>query len=155
MKSKILILFLGSLLLVGAVSPAMAAEEPVGERINVLIEEPFTYPAGEPFFVGHGWSDAPLPQVPIGRFGFTLEVDGVDQGKGSLLNAGPGLTGGFWWRWWVFNFPEGMPAGDVTFTGHWLAPCEWAVEWFAYPDTCRTPNAMVEVLTAEHTVTFT
>ena len=72
MKSKILVLFLGSLLLVGAISPAMAAEEPVGDRIDVLYEEPSTYPAGEPFFVGHGWSDAPLPHVPIGRFGFTL-----------------------------------------------------------------------------------
>lgn len=154
MRSKIVFVLLACMLLVGMAAPAMAGEEPVGERINVLAGDPVEFSAGEAFHVLHGWFDFPATTQP-GRFDFTLEVDGIDQGKGKLFNFGPGLTGGVWNRLWLFNFPDGLEAGNHTFTGTWWAPCEVAVDAGLWTDTCVTPNAKVEALVLQHTVLFT
>ena len=154
MKSKLLLVLIACMLLVGMAVPASAAHEPTGEWINLLAGDPDTYPADEPFFIEHGFFGVPSQDVPVGRFGFSLEVDGVDQGKGKLTNISPGLTGEVWVRWWLFNFEDGMPAGDVTFTGYWYAPCQYSVDLGMYPGPCNTPNEQVVFWTAEHTVTF-
>lgn len=152
MKSKLLLVLVACMLLAGMAAPAMAAQEPVGDRINVLFGEPEEYPADEPFFVLHGWG----PVVPsltnaVGQVGFRLDVAGEDQGKGKLINwGGPDGLG----RLWLYNFEDGMAAGEVTFIGHWFLPCQVAVDEGMWSEACPTPNAMVEVLTAEHTVLF-
>lgn len=155
MKSKFLLLTVACMLLVGMAAPAMAAEEPVGEQINVLGGEPATYLADEPFFILHGWGPVPATDHPIGRYGFRLDVDGVDQGNGKLLNSGVGGPDGVVSRLWLFNFDDGMPAGDVTFTGHWILPCMLAVDAELWFEACPTPNAQVDVFTISHTVSFT
>lgn len=154
MKRRFVFVLLVCMLLVSVSVPAIAGEEPVGDRINVLFGEPVTYPAGAPFFVLHGWSDVPVTSPP-GRFDFTLEIDGVDQGAGKFFNAGLGLTGGVWQRLWLFNFSDGLSEGEHTFTGTWWMPCEYAVESGLWGDTCATPNAEVAALVIDHTVTFT
>ena len=153
MKSKLLIL-VACMLLVGMAAPAMAAQEPVGERFNLFAGEPDTYPADEPFFVIHGWGVIPSVDNPPGHFNFTLDVDGVDLGAGKLINGGVAGPDGALTRLFLYNFDDGMPAGEYTFTGHWWGPCDWAVEWGMWFEACPQKNAMVEIFAVDHTVTF-
>jgi hypothetical protein len=92
--------------------------------------------------------------VPRGGFGFELWIDSVLQEPDYQStwisdNFPPGAIV----REWVYNYPAGM-AGEHTFTGRWLAPCLWAVEYASYPDPCETPNAKVVFHSREVVVDF-
>ena len=146
MKKTVTILLILSLLAMAA--PATAAKkEPIGDRINVLIGSPTTFPAGSPFHILHGWvptSDADA----IGIFDFELEVDGVLRKEDFVLRSAESGDPDVLIRLWVHNFPNGM-TGTHTFTGHWLGPCELVT-----PGSCAQPNAKVEALSRTMTVTF-
>jgi hypothetical protein len=139
-------------MLVMALPAAAQWKEPVGGRIDILAGEPDQYPAGEPFHIQHGNKMVP-GDPPPGRFDFKLEVDGVLQQEDYVdhwvdLNDPEPLV-----RIWVFNFPEGM-TGTRTFTGHWYISCRWAVNNGWYTGDCRTPHALVEILSQPLTVEF-
>lgn len=152
MRSKFFLLMVACVL-VGMAAPAMGAQEPEGVRISILGGTPAEYAADEPFFILHGWGNAPSLDHPAGLWEFTLEVNGEDQGKGKRITTG--LAGGEARPWLsLYTFEEGMPAGVVTFTGYWWAPCELAVEYELWFDTCPTPNAQVPALVIDHTATF-
>lgn len=153
MKSKVLLLTVACMLLVGMAAPAIAAQEPLGGQINIIGGDPIEYPADEPFFILHGWGNSPKVDHPVGQWEFTVDVNGEDQGKGKRLTAG--VAGGEGRPWLsLYEFEDGLSAGEVTFTGYWWAPCELAVEYEMWLDTCPTPNAQVPVLVVDHTVTF-
>jgi hypothetical protein len=145
-----------SVLLLG--SPASATQgEAVGDRINLLLGTPTTYPANTPFHILHGWGpNEQFRPAAIGGYSFALDVDGVPRAEDFVIrDAIPqGSDTPFHFRLWVFNFPDGM-TGTHTFTGHWFQPCAAAVEFNGYPGPCSSPAEQVEEETRSVTVTFT
>jgi len=149
-------LFVTVLLIVALLSMAipMAASaqgELTGDRIRV-VNDSMEFSAGAPFYIMHGWVQYSSDGA-IGVFDFELEVDGMllrEDLKQFLADGGePDIL----WRWWVYAFPEGM-TGIHTFTGHWFAPCQYAVEELGYTGSCTSPNAKVETATRNLTVYF-
>ena len=141
------------LLLAVAALPATAAETPEGPRINLVAGAPTQFPADSPFHVIHGWGFTPNQTVALGRADFRLEVDGIDQGRGSLQNFAFGNAGGLT-RLWLYNFHNGLPQGPHTLVGRWFLPCETAVESGLYPGPCLTPNSPVQAFSFSLTVNF-
>ncbi len=146
----VIVLLMSSQLATAA--PAAAGQwQPVGERIRVW-DGSIVFPAGAPFHIMHGWVQT-SEDGAIGIFDFTLEVDGVlRQEDFKMFSADSGYPDTLW-RLWVHDFPVGM-TGMHTFTGHWFAPCQYAVDNLGYPGTCSTPNARVETATRTLTVTL-
>jgi hypothetical protein len=153
MKKNLFFLMLIGILVM-AVPVAAKGKEPVGEKISVFPPgTPSEFPAGAPFHISHGWLLDP-GEGPPGRFDFDLEVDGVlrDEDFVSRTVDRSGVSESLLWIW-VHNFPDGM-TGTHTFTGRWLAPCQYAVDNMGFPGPCSMPNAKVEVLSNSLTVTF-
>jgi len=151
-KTFVSILLLLALLTV--TSPAAADQKVrVGEKIDVFIGEPTTFPAGAPFHIAHGWIMLDSNWDGLGIWDFQLEVDGVlwkeDFVERSIESGDPDLHN----RIWVFNFPEGL-TGTHTFTGHWLGPCQVLVDDGTVPGPCSYPNDKVEARVSPLTVTF-
>jgi hypothetical protein len=157
-KLLVAALAVASVLLLGG--PASATQGvPVGDRINVLRGTPTTFPANTPFHIGHGWSGPGggcCVTPAVGIWSFALDVDGAPRAEdfvtrdAVLFGAEPAVH----FLGWVFNFPDGM-TGTHTFTGHWLQPCEAAVEFSGFTGPCRDPAQSIEVITRSLTVTFT
>jgi hypothetical protein len=154
------ILFMLAVVLALAIAlPASAAPPaPVGTQINILIGTPAAVPAGAPFHIAHGWlfdPTEPVPARPIGRFGFELEIDGVSQTPDFVQRErDASTTPASNTVRWVFNYPAGL-TGTHTFTGYWLAPCQYAVDAGYIPGPCAKANEVVVASTLSHTVTFT
>lgn len=152
-RSRTVLLILALAFALVAAVPAVAAEPPVGAQINLVAGTPTTFDADTPFHVLHGWGLVPGDVQAVGIADFTLDVDGVDQGAGSLQNTA--TAGGLAVvKLKLFNFEDGLPAGTHVLTGHWTLPCRPAVAAFLYPGPCETPNAPVEIFTVPLTVTF-
>jgi len=99
-------------------------------------------PEGEPFYIQHGWINAPV-NYPVGLFRFELEVDGQPVQEDFSVRSTDAETALPTLNWtWVFNFPEGM-TGDHTFTGHWIAPCQYWVDQGMLSGPCNDPNEMI------------
>lgn len=151
-KQSLLVTVLVLVALLATVTPVAAdARAPVGDKINLFLGDT-VFPAGAPFYIQHGWVQ-PSTDDAIGVFDFKLDIDGVfvqeDFKKFSVVSGDPDLLV----RLWLYNFPEGM-TGTHTFTGHWIAPCQYAVDQLGYPGPCATPNAKVETNSRTVTVTF-
>ena len=116
---------------------------------------PTEYPAGEPFFIMHGNGNTPSIDLPVaaGHMGFALQVDGVyvepDWVSRSASSAREG-EGNAVFSIMAFNFPQGLPAGVHTFTGHWYVGC--APQW----EGCEgyKPMAPYDYFVNTITVTF-
>jgi hypothetical protein len=151
-KQSLLVTVLVLVALLAMTTPVFAAEKgPTGEKIRLYFGDT-VLPAGAPFYIEHGWVQT-SEDGAIGVFDFKLEVDGVllqeDFKMFSAVSGDPDVL----WRLWRYNFPDGM-TGMHTFTGHWIAPCQYAVDWLEYPGPCVTPNAKVETSSRSVTVTF-
>ena len=132
---------------------------PVGDRVNVFIGTPTTFPAGESFHIRHGWGlgATDIPEQ-AGLWSFELEVDGVRRSADLITRStDPAPTTAFEHpllnRGWLFNFPAGM-SGVHTFIGHWIGPCRLAVEGGSHTGPCKTPSTPVDVATRTLTVDF-
>jgi hypothetical protein len=152
MKRSLAAILAGAALIVVAAPAAAGPQERVGSRINVLFGNPTTYPAGQPFHVAHGWSIDPQ-QGLLGKWNFALEVDGVPMRSDFVERnwfEDPEF-GRLTTRFWVYNFPSGLPGGTHTLTGRWQGPCRHA------PDgtECSRPSEVVDMLVRSVTVTFT
>jgi F5/8 type C domain len=127
MKRYVATVLAGTALLVAGAPAAAGQHERIGQRINVLLGTPTTFPAEQPFHVVHGWVDAvsSTDYDAFGRYSFTLEVDGnpVELDFVERISDDGVLS-----RFWVFNFPGGLPAGPHTFTGRWWGPCQRLVD---------------------------
>jgi hypothetical protein len=141
-----------AILILAIPSVASARSELVGERILVFYDGSTEFPEGTPFHIFHGWVQASDSEA-IGIFDFELEIDGVLQSTGFKMFSVDAGNPDTLWRLWAYNFPEGM-TGTHTFTGHWYAPCQNAVDWLGYPGACATPNAKVETNTRTLVVNF-
>jgi len=138
-------------LLVGVPS-ALAARDRTGQRIR-LDAGPSTYPAGEAFYIQHGWVLEPS-ESPLGVFDFTLEIDGQYVAEDFVDHIVDNSHTPPWINFqWVHNFPDGM-VGAHSFSGHWFMPCATAVRRGSYPGPCETPNEKVEVLNLTLDVEF-
>jgi hypothetical protein len=152
-KYLLLIAVLLIMALLAMATPALADRDaPVGERIGLFFGDEREFPAETPFNIRHGWIQ-PSTDDAIGIFDFELSIDGVLQKESfkmfSATSGDPDLLN----RYWVYNFPYGM-TGTHTFTGRWFAPCQYAVDFLEYPDSCATPNEKVETNTRTLIVTF-
>lgn len=151
MKKTVFIILLCAVMLLAATPLLASPPPPTGTWVNLIAGFPTTVPAGEPFFVGHGWIFDPQTTTP-GHFDFQLDVDGEYQQRTRFYVQ---RDGALMIRFWAFEYPEGM-SGTHTFTGHWIAPCAFAVDNGLYPGPCGHPNEEVEVYIADPlTVTFT
>ena len=115
-----------SLLLILAAPVLADPHGVVGDRINILAGTPLEYPAGERFHIYHA-SGTDTSLVAAGHMGFALQVDGnyvepdfdyhfsTSARDGNPTTVFSGST---------FNFPEGLPAGSHTFSGHWYTSCK-------------------------------
>lgn len=133
-------------------TPAAAnPNTPIGDRI-IVWNTSIIFAENTPFHIWHGWVQ-PSTDEAIGIFDFELDVDGVRiQEDFKMFSATSGDPDTLW-RLWVYNFPDGM-TGTHTFTGHWYAPCQYAVDNLGYTGACSTPNEKVENNTKVITVTF-
>lgn len=149
MRRASLLLFGAIALLVATIAgPASAApaHEPVGDRVVVILGGVVELEAGEAFHVEHGWGVAVPEQAPVGHWGFGLDIDGVDQGHGKkITSAAPPDDVG---RTVLYNYPEGLPAGEYVFQGHWFGPCveiAAVIEADGFPPIeCEFKNAQVD-----------
>ncbi len=132
-------------------SPAYAGQEPVGERI-AFSSPPVQYPAGAPFNIRHGWVQT-SDDGAIGIFDFQLEVDGSLRSEDVKLFSEESVNPDTLTRVRVYNFTDGM-SGTHNFTGHWYAPCQYAVEQLGFLGICATPNEKVETNNRTMTITF-
>jgi hypothetical protein len=155
-KSSFIIL--GVAVLVFTTPATAKVKERIGDRIGLFSGAPLDFPASTAFHVAHGWSVAgerDAPPAPIGMFEFQLDVDGevrrADFVEREITETGQGPSRHL--LIWVFNSPDGM-SGVHTLTGHWFAPCNFAVEFLGYPGPCDSPAESVEVFTNSRVVTF-
>jgi hypothetical protein len=132
-------------LLVFAIPAAAVPRARIGQRINVLLGTPTTFPANQPFHVAHGWIGfLHEPQQDhfqaIGKFAFRLELDGQ------------AVEPDFVDRWvsedtlhssWVHNFPTGLSAGPHTFNGYFTGPCKVLVSVGYNPGPCPKQNEVI------------
>lgn len=140
--------------LFGPMPSALAREDPSireGDRFNLFAGTPLTFQADAPFHFAHGFYINPLADHPIGRYEFRLEVDGNSINK-SFVERSDEEDGLLFI--WVYNFSDGMPVGEYTFTGHWIYPCAIAVQEGAYAGPCKNPSEQVIVRTESLTVEF-
>jgi hypothetical protein len=145
------VLLIIAILILAFPSVAFAYDELVGERILVY-NGSTVFPAETPFHIFHGWVQT-SEDGAIGIFDFELEIDGVLQRTDMKMFSVDAGNPDVLWRLWAFNFPDGM-TGTHTFTGHWYAPCQYAVDWLGYLDPCGTPNEKVETSTLTRIVDF-
>lgn len=148
MKKTFVLLTLVAILLMASPVSAIGPTY-VGDRIFANADGQ-SYPADTPFYISHGWGGN-LGVDPLGfeaKASFTLEVDGelisedfvdrfVDHDSSYLLKL------------YVFNFYEGLSAGEHTFTGHYYVACKYT------GSECEKSNKLIEVFTVSATVDFT
>ncbi len=108
----------GALMVMLALLPTAASATPptTGFRVSVIAGADVEIPAGEPFFVQHGWGAEYRPMSTLHSFGFDLYVDGIQKhGPREIV-----IEDGVWVdQQWIFNFRDGLPAGTYTFFGEW------------------------------------
>ena len=128
--SRLLVVLLGAAALLALAVPAAAdPQERIGDRINVFLGTPTSYPANTPFHVVHGWVEfdpGTTPPEAVGKWFVTLDLDGqpVDVSVVERFVADDGTLS----RFWVFNVPSGLPAGTHLFTATWWGPCEALID---------------------------
>ena len=127
----ILVIILSAVMIIpaGAARPSPA----VGTQINILSGGDRTIGAGESFNISQGWGiDS---NNNLGTYRFTLEISGLSLGHPLHYIDRAGNM-----NLYVYNFPDGLPAGTYAYIGRWYAPCEN----FFDPATCANPHAIVE-----------
>jgi hypothetical protein len=144
-------LLLLAIALVLAPSSAAEGHERVGTRINLFAGAFQVFPANRPFHISHGWglgqSNPETTPQALGRYGFSLAVDGGDRRedyveKSHVLDPTFGRLQG---RTWIHNFPNGM-TGTHTFTGHWFGACNGIVAAGSAPGPCEHPTALTTAI---------
>jgi hypothetical protein len=133
-----------------------ASHERTGAQIQVTGGAFQTFPAGQPFFVAHGWFYEPRVMPAVGKFRFSLTVDGVEV-RPSFIDMNPlddPVHGRHGFRPYVFNFPEGM-TGTHVFTGTFFGPCQEIVDSGDATGPCANKNETTTDSTYTTTVTFT
>ena len=152
---KILLITVAILILGLAVPVPAQGREVTGEQLYLWGVPEQDFPAGEPFFIAHGWINLPRLKPPPGLMGlltFELEMDGqLIREDYHFFIPDPWEQPIVLYRNWVYNFPEGL-TGDHIFTLHYYAPCILAYGEESCPPPYR--NEVVELYTYEALVHF-
>jgi hypothetical protein len=126
-----------------------------GPAFNIFTGHPTDYAAGASFHFLLGWDRIPPETTDaIGKFSWSLDVDGVQRGPDFHVYGPSPLDPATLARAWVWNFPNGLPAGVHTFVARGFTPCYFAVASLGYAGTCSNPNDVVEAAMFSMTVTF-
>lgn len=159
MRRAFLCLGLAATLVALVVAPVSAnPKQPTGDAINIKLGcredncgAPQSFQAGAPFYIsnGHVISKAAGENPALGKYDFTLDVDGVPVAADfkQTTSAGHGDHAVLW----TFNFPAGL-TGSHEFTGHWFAPC--GNYTYAPPCDGQPKNTAIEILAITVPVTF-
>jgi hypothetical protein len=85
-----------------------------------------------PFHVNAGHYANPYKRA-FGKTDFKLEINGVEpEGRFISWHDEDGVL----LQTRLYNFPEGLPAGEYTFTGTWYDPC------YMFNDDCDKDTAL-------------
>lgn len=153
MKKKIIAasMLVVILAIVFTTSVALADKPPttVGERI-MIIDGPITFPAGEPFYIMHGFQSWFEINEPIGNgvalSKMILEVDGEEVEPDYVTidwtNFMPEYPFKMAMKLFTFNFPDGM-TGERTFVRRYFFTCQ-SYENMGIPVDCKNPAELIE-----------
>ena len=143
MKKRVLILvFIAVFLFTMPVSAKKS--KTIGEGINIFTGDAFTFDADTPFHIAHGFAEIRPKDYKFKEFAFDLYVDGVLQDVDFLDKTPIKVDKGVEFLLkWIYNFPDGLPAGDYVFRGEWRVTCHVAVDWGVIPGPCDDPGEWV------------
>jgi hypothetical protein len=115
-----------------------------------------TFPAGQPFNIVHGWLSLPRETQALGKWRFSLSVDGVEAKPDFIetIRSDDSVLGTLLYRPYVFNFQDGM-TGTHVFSGTFLGPCSGMVEAGFATGPCSNPNEEVPASGGPFTTTVT
>jgi hypothetical protein len=136
--------------------PSAASADPnklVGAPLGLFAQ---TFPAGQPFHISHGWLLLPSGGEALGKFRFSLTVDGVEV-RPDFIETIPfddPVLGTLLFRPYVFNFPDGM-TGTHVFAGTFLGPCQGVVDSGFAPGPCASKNGEIPTSASPFTTTVT
>ena len=114
-------------LLLVVIAPVAAGRPPrTGDQIN-LFDPPSSFPASEPFWVGHGWcstadDEDPLRSIVSPSTAVKFTVDGQPVVTGTDLSRNVSFDDGVTciaFKVNYHNFAKGLAAGSHTITGCW------------------------------------
>ena len=142
MKKRVI--FLVFIAMVLMVMPASAKSKAIGDKINIFAGDAFTFDADTPFHISHGFAEVKPKEHKFKEFGFDLFIDGVQQDYDHLKKTRIKVDKGVeFLLQWIYNFPDGLPAGDYVIRGEWRVTCHVAVDWGAIPGPCTDPSEWV------------
>ncbi len=130
-------------------------DKTVGTSLN-LFGGVQTFPAGQPFYMSHGWLlDANTTQA-LGEYGFSLTVDGVEVKPDFIetLRSVDPVLGTLLFRPYVFNFPQGM-TGTHVFAGTFFGPCQGLVDGGFATGPCSSATKVIPTSASPFTTTVT
>lgn len=134
--------------------------EPVGTRI-IMYEPPASFPAGEPFYIEHGfinyWYITERVGNVFGKSVMTLEVDGEEIAPDYVTSDWTAYPPDYPFlvavKLFTFNFPDGLEEGDHTFTRRYFFTCQ--SYWDLGIDVdCKNPAELIEDTGMIQTVTI-
>ena len=146
---------LTAMLILAPGTSAANTDKIVGSPLN-LFGGVQTFPAGQPFNISHGWLlDANETQA-LGKYQFSLTVDGVEVRPDFIetIRSEDPVLGTLLFRPYVFNFPDGM-TGTHVFAGTFLGPCQGLVDGGFATGQCSNPNEEIPTSASPFTTTVT
>src|SRR5207248_8845575 len=142
---RLVITFILLLALAVVVLPGPAAAHQittVGPSFNIFTGHPSEFQAGAPFHFLLGWDPLPTATDAIGKFSWSLDVDGTPRAAAFHFFGPSPIQDDALARAWYFNFPAGMSAGTHTFVAHGFTPCSFPVSTFGHPSPRTNPTAV-------------
>jgi hypothetical protein len=125
---------------------------PVGTRVNLWAGDAVLN-AGEPFHVQHGYVFPPKylqenDVTAIGKTDFSLAIDGVDQ-DGRFISFKD--EDGWLFQLTLYNYPDGLPAGQYTLAGTYQDLC-WMNRAWGIPCDGHKNDTIPDVVEIQLTV---
>lgn len=144
------------ILAMASVYPVSAKpHEPTGELIYIT-DGAQEFPANTAFYTGGGWILSMDYPYPIGTWGFSLTMDGVDlEPTYTIRNVIPceDDSGSLCYQILSdFVFPDGL-TGTHHFVGRWYGPCQAALD-YGLVEECEKPYAPYDVIVNHAHITF-
>ena len=137
------VILIALVVLVALIATPVAAKktvEPVGDLHKLYFGEPDEFgvrrssiPADTAFHIQHG--HGLLLDYKLSDFRLEILMDGKKLHADSVFISDDGTE-----KQWLFNFSEGLPAGEYILEGFWTYPCGAAVDFGFYGGPCPKPN---------------
>jgi len=146
---------LTAILILAPSSSAANPDKSVGTPLN-LFRGVQTFGSGLPFNISHGWLTLPRATEALGKWRFSLTVDGVEVKPDFIetTRSDDPLLGTLLFRAYVFNFRDGM-TGTHVFEGTFLGPCQGLVDSGFATGPCADANAEIPTSASPFITTVT